>query len=413
MLDKKYIGEHGSYIVLEEKKLGQGGQGSVYECYEEKTPEKILAIKICKIKKGSDEQAKKRFTNEVLALKKLQTKKTVSIIDTNIEDEKLWYIMPLLQKSPDFYKDDIELNTKIEFLIELGEIIKDLHQEDYSHRDIKPENLLYDGKNLILSDFGLVFHEDLIRTTRINEKLGPYSFMDPQMNSHVDKLKNFKPMDIFSYGQIAYCTFYNEKYGMGNFLSRTSIFNELNYKTLSTYEPIHHLLEKSTISDLSKRLKIDACLATLKDIREINVGNLNVIKKWQEIEVENKIDNYIFEDEKIYLDKMNIFKIISILSKQYILKIENENKVKLLKVEEYDDIFKFILADDREYIISIDYLKKTKDKKYYLKLKKIANKKSIEKEFEDYQFNQLQSYYFFKKKLIIDKEIEIEMFFDK
>lgn len=36
MLDKKYIGKHGNYIVLEEKKLGQGGQGSVYECYEEK-----------------------------------------------------------------------------------------------------------------------------------------------------------------------------------------------------------------------------------------------------------------------------------------------------------------------------------------------------------------------------------------
>lgn len=36
MTDYKLVGEQGSYIVLKEKKLGQGGQGSVYECYEEK-----------------------------------------------------------------------------------------------------------------------------------------------------------------------------------------------------------------------------------------------------------------------------------------------------------------------------------------------------------------------------------------
>lgn len=321
--------------------------------------------------------------------------------------------MPLLQKSPDFYKDDIELNIKIEFLIELGEIIKELHQEDYSHRDIKPDNLLYDGENLILSDFGLVFHEDLIRTTRTNEKLGPYLFMDPQMNSHVDKLKNFKPIDIFSYGQIAYCIFYNEKYGTGNFLKRDMIPNELNYKMLSTYEPIHCLLEKSTTPDLSKRLTIEECLVILKDIRDINVGNLNVVKKWQEIEVENKIDYDIFEDEKIYLDKMNILKAISILSKNYILKIEDENKVRLLRIEKSEDLFKLILNNDREYIVSIDYLKKTKDKKYYLKLKEIIDKRVIEKDFEAYQFNQVPHYYFFKKKLIIDKDIDIEIFFDK
>lgn len=413
MIDSKYVGKQGTYIVLKEKKLGQGGQGSVYECYEEKKTDIKFAIKICKTKKIGDEQAKIRFTNEVSALKKLQTNKIVSIIDTNTEDEKLWYIMPLLQKSPDFYKDGIELNTKIEFLIELGEIIKELHQEDYSHRDIKPENLLYNGKNLILSDFGLVFHEDLIRTTRINEKLGPYSFMDPQMNSYVNKLNNFKPMDIFSYGQIAYCTFYNEKYGTGNFLKRNIISNELNYKMLPTYEPIYYLLEKSTIPDLSKRLTIDECLVILKDLRDISIGNLNVVKKWKEIEVENKIDSDISEDEKIYSDKVNILKVLSILSKNYILKIEDENNVRLLRIEESDDIFKLILNNDREYIVSIDYLKKTKDKKYYLKLKKIVDKRAIEKDFEAYQFNQIPHYYFFKKKLIIDKDIDIEMFFDK
>lgn len=324
------------YIKEKQLKSKEGGQGSIYLVYLEDNIQVKYIIKQCKIKCYKKRNCKRdcyetdcdlavkaiqRFKNEITVTEKLKDiEGIIKIKDYNLE--KMWYAMPLLQETDTLFEKKFELSIKIKFLIELGNIILKIHERGFAHRDIKPGNLLLNEDKIVLTDFGIVWEIDQKSITKKNEKMGPYSFMAPEMNSYVNEKRELRPADIFSFAQVAYCMVYCKKYGSGTTLIREE-FEDKEEKIVM--EPFFQFLEGATQINPAKRLKMEKCLYLLNEFFKILGCNDETIKKWEIKKLEREIMTDYEPDGRIYCELIKISLIVKKLSKNYSLFI-NDNK---------------------------------------------------------------------------------------
>lgn len=106
--------------------------------------------------------------------------------------DEAWYLMPKAKP----YKLNRKRNiySKILEMLQLARIIQSIHERDKAHRDIKPENILVLNGKLVLSDFGLCWGIGEERLTGLNERVGPYKIMPPELERvQTDLDLDFKP----------------------------------------------------------------------------------------------------------------------------------------------------------------------------------------------------------------------------
>lgn len=142
-------------------------------------------------------------------------------------------------------KDKISDKEKIRLLLELSEIIKNIHRTGIVHCDIKPENIIYDGIKVSLIDFG--------SAVPIGEKSiyvqGSKEFSAPEIFKNENR---YVQSDIFSFVKL--CIWLKlERYLPKNFISfgiaknKNERFNSINevIKIIrelgENYETILHL----------------------------------------------------------------------------------------------------------------------------------------------------------------------------
>ncbi|KAI9079167.1 hypothetical protein K1719_038893 [Acacia pycnantha] len=187
-----------------DKKLGQGGFGSVYRGTLEDGQE--IAVK--RLSEGS-RQGLKEFKNEVIMCAKLQHRNLVKVLGCCIQrEEKMLIYEYMPNKSLDSilfdFRQSESLNWPRRFRIIFGIArgLVYLHQDSrlrIIHRDLKASNILLDKDlNPKISDFGIarMFGGDQMEGNT-KKVIGTYGYMAPEYAVHgIFSIKS----DVFSFG---------------------------------------------------------------------------------------------------------------------------------------------------------------------------------------------------------------------
>jgi len=146
----------GQYRIIE--KIGEGGMGVVYRARDERL-ERDVALKVLPAGALADEETRKRFRREALALSKLNHPNIATIHDFNSERDMDFLAMEyisgvtLREKSLPGALPEVEV-------VALGKqaaaALEAAHEQGIIHRDLKPGNIMVTPKGLLkVLDFGL------------------------------------------------------------------------------------------------------------------------------------------------------------------------------------------------------------------------------------------------------------------
>jgi len=145
--------------------IGNGAFGDVYSCRNYLT-KKCYALKIDKISSGI-----KTIKYEASILKFLKKIPNVTkLIHYGCIDKRQYMVMDIYGLSLEEYiimnHGEIPFMERVNIMLQMLNIIKDIHNGQIIHRDIKPENFVFsmDRKQLVLIDFGIAI------TTLINNR---------------------------------------------------------------------------------------------------------------------------------------------------------------------------------------------------------------------------------------------------
>ena len=219
-----------------------------------------------------------RFKNEIIALNALKgIEGIMEVIDKQCPHvvpqtkDEAWYLMPKAKP----YKLNRKRNiySKILEMLQLARIIQSIHERDKAHRDIKPENILVLNGKLVLSDFGLCWGIGEERLTGLNERVGPYKIMPPELERvQTDLDLDFKPSDVYLFSKVLWMTLKGDNIGFRGQYQRGEVqiyLNKEDYDNVITLEPIHKLMEEATFEEMGKRISIQKCIEYLELQRKI------------------------------------------------------------------------------------------------------------------------------------------------
>uniref|UniRef100_A0ACD5ZIV6 Uncharacterized protein n=1 Tax=Avena sativa TaxID=4498 RepID=A0ACD5ZIV6_AVESA len=187
-------------------KLGEGGFGSVYRGFLNKTNLHIAVKKVSK----SSRQGWKEFVSEVKIISRLRHRNLVQLLGwfNGGKDDNLllvYELMPNGSLDAHLYKPDhlLPWTVRYEVALGLGSGMLYLHQEMEQcvvHRDIKPSNIMLDGSfNAKLGDFGLARFVCDGRASLTTDAAGTLGYMDPKcVFSGTASMES----DVYSFGVV-------------------------------------------------------------------------------------------------------------------------------------------------------------------------------------------------------------------
>lgn len=166
--------------------------------------EQEFALKILKINEG---EAKARFTREVNLLKSIDHPRVIKVLDSNLNCDKPFYVMPIYRTSLRACIKDVKGDwVKIKYIFNaMFDGIEFLHSKGICHRDIKPENFLLNSyKDLVVSDLGLGMRMDTEseRMTMVGVTMGTICYMSPEQMRDSKSIDS--RADIYSLGKVLY-----------------------------------------------------------------------------------------------------------------------------------------------------------------------------------------------------------------
>lgn len=358
---KNLIGHR--YNIVVKGKINKGGNGVVYDAAIE--PKDVSCDVVVKIFMPSSysEERYNRFKSEIIDIRKIgmcNIEGVMPIFDWNTptyeevckKTNYAWYLMP---KAKEFrIKNGKNLVDKLRDMRELAEILRQLHEIGYAHRDIKPENILVlDGK-VVLSDFGLIWHEDDPRYTVYSERMGPMKIMPPEFEKMQPDLQlDYRKSDVYLWGKVLWMTIKDDTNGFRGTYDRKDsqrYINKRSYENVSTFEPIHKMLESITAENMNDRMSISECIdnideqiAILEDPLQVDNYRLNQLtyeENCREI-IEGNVP-----DEVSYTEHTVIVKMIVGLIRNAEFSINNGLYTKKIQVNTvHDDSEGFIFLD--------------------------------------------------------------------
>jgi eukaryotic-like serine/threonine-protein kinase len=144
------------YLILSQ--LGAGGMGVVYVALDEELDRKV-ALKVLSAGMLADEEARKQFRKEALALAKLNHPNIETIFEFSSKDGLDFLAMELLSGVPlneRLKTGPMSEREVVRFGVQMCDGLAAAHEQGVIHRDLKPSNLFITGENrLKVLDFGL------------------------------------------------------------------------------------------------------------------------------------------------------------------------------------------------------------------------------------------------------------------
>jgi serine/threonine protein kinase len=177
----KTIGER--YFV--ERELGGGGMSQVYRALDRRLGDQPVVIKVLSPSLVQDRDARRRFDQEVAALRQSDHPGVVRVLDRgDLRDGKPYIVMK--------YVDGETLRSRIEnqgmdlervqaIVKQVTDALEHVHEQGIFHRDLKPENILLKtgSDNVVIIDFGIAKVQNL-ETTATGTSVGTLNYMSPE-----------------------------------------------------------------------------------------------------------------------------------------------------------------------------------------------------------------------------------------
>ena len=174
----------GNYLIVE--RIGRGGMATVYKAFEP-SQNRYVAIKVLPAFFAEDEEVRRRFEHESLAVINLRHPNILTAYEYGEHDGVVFLVSELVDggsllemvgtpRAPALVARVLEpIASALDYAHELGVL----------HRDVKPANILMrrDGTP-VLSDFGLVrLLHGATRLTRTGMTVGTPEYMAPEQGA--------------------------------------------------------------------------------------------------------------------------------------------------------------------------------------------------------------------------------------
>lgn len=196
----------GKYRLLE--RLGRGGMAEVYRAFQPSL-EREVAVKVMYGYLAEDADFVGRFKREAKAVATLRHPHIVQVYDFDVEGEVYYMVMEYI--AGETLKARLErLNAAGQrmALSEVCEVLRPLcsaldyaHAQGRIHRDIKPANIMFDGRRLVLTDFGIATIVGGTCFTAPGTMIGTPAYMSPeQCRGEPGDVRS----DIYSLGIVLY-----------------------------------------------------------------------------------------------------------------------------------------------------------------------------------------------------------------
>ena len=144
------------YRILD--KLGSGGMGVVYRARDQRL-ERDVAVKVLPPGSLADEQARKRFRKEALALAKLNHPNIAAVYDVGDQNGLDYLVMEYVDGDSLAEKlraGPLAAQQAVSFAGQLASALEEAHERGVVHRDLKPGNIVITRKgHAKVLDFGL------------------------------------------------------------------------------------------------------------------------------------------------------------------------------------------------------------------------------------------------------------------
>jgi tetratricopeptide (TPR) repeat protein/predicted Ser/Thr protein kinase len=144
------------YLILSQ--LGAGGMGVVYCALDEELDRKV-ALKVLSSGTLADDDARKQFRKEALALAKLNHPNIETVYAFSSQDGLDFLVMELISGVPLNQKlkgGPVSEREVVRFGVQMCDGLAAAHDQGVIHRDLKPSNLFITAENrLKILDFGL------------------------------------------------------------------------------------------------------------------------------------------------------------------------------------------------------------------------------------------------------------------
>lgn len=188
-----------------ERKLGQGGMGTVYLGRHEETGQRV-AVKVLPASMAREDGFVARFAREIEAMQRVTGENVVEMYDSGEWEGTYYYSMEFVEGETLterlIREKRIGWREVIDIACQICKALKAAHNTGIVHRDIKPSNLLLSTNGICkLTDFGVahVFAGDQLTAT--GGVIGTVEYMSPEQaqGKRVDKRS-----DIYALGAVMY-----------------------------------------------------------------------------------------------------------------------------------------------------------------------------------------------------------------
>lgn len=280
-----FIGKHNKYKLL--KEIGSGGNGKVFDVEIVGNPQYIPASRdgyVIKVLTQSDNDKRiERFIREIQTVIKHQTHVNgmIPIYDYFLDESNnlYWFLMPKARKYI-YFRNSAYDNLKQ--MLDLGQILSELHTLNCAHRDVKPENILLYDNRIYLSDYGLIWDADVsLAITGSDEHLGPFIIRPPEFEKYAyreDNIQMYRASDVYLFAKTLWMVISRKDHGFFGEYSRNDTSKCLDRGELSlgiTIEPLHRLMEGATKDDYQERISLEDCLNLIRvqmQIKEMTIS---------------------------------------------------------------------------------------------------------------------------------------------
>jgi eukaryotic-like serine/threonine-protein kinase len=190
-----------------ERKLGQGGMGTVYLATQTSLDRKV-ALKTLSPEFAKKPDFVKRFLREARSMARLQHPNVVQVYAADSVSGVNFAAIEFIDgKSMQNWMNELKqlnIGDALHVVLVCADALKHAHDQNMIHRDIKPDNILVTSKGVVkVADFGLAkaLDED-VSMTQSGTGLGTPLYMAPEQArnaKHVDKRS-----DIYALGSTLY-----------------------------------------------------------------------------------------------------------------------------------------------------------------------------------------------------------------